>query len=253
MTVPKDRKGNRRFSTLQLQRARLGSGVSSSSSQQNTPTKHNGKISDKKRRRSAASAASVVVSALTPSKIRQPKTVDVSGANATAEGKRSRRSSLHKSSSSSGSLEAPKSLSIEDLNSSSEELCCSDDEDNIRVVVRIRPFTESECVLSAHPTSCVSSATSNEPSPSNSQGVVRVSTVTGAQKQYNFDYVADQQCSQKDMFEVAGRPIADCVRSGFNGTLFCYGQTGAGNNISLFLLLFVCLFVFFSKRPYSLN
>ena len=39
--------------------------------------------------------------------------------------------------------------------------------------------------------------------------------------------------SQETVFEEVGRPICDAVLEGFNGTIMCYGQTGAGKSFSM--------------------
>ena len=39
--------------------------------------------------------------------------------------------------------------------------------------------------------------------------------------------------SQESVFEKVGRPICDAVLEGFNGTIMCYGQTGAGKSFSM--------------------
>ena len=39
--------------------------------------------------------------------------------------------------------------------------------------------------------------------------------------------------SQETVFDEVGRPICDAVLEGFNGTIMCYGQTGAGKSFSM--------------------
>ena len=39
--------------------------------------------------------------------------------------------------------------------------------------------------------------------------------------------------SQDRTFEVAGRPAVDSALAGYNGTVLCYGQTGAGKTFTL--------------------
>lgn len=45
---------------------------------------------------------------------------------------------------------------------------------------------------------------------------------------FTFDNVFDQRSRQISVFEAAGIPTVDNVLSGFNSTIFAYGQTGAG-------------------------
>lgn len=49
-----------------------------------------------------------------------------------------------------------------------------------------------------------------------------------------FDQVGDINTEQADVFEAVGRPIADTALSGFNATVFAYGQTGAGKTFTMF-------------------
>ena len=43
-----------------------------------------------------------------------------------------------------------------------------------------------------------------------------------------FDRVFDMQSTQKEVYDVAAKPIIDSVLEGFNGTIFAYGQTSSG-------------------------
>ena len=45
---------------------------------------------------------------------------------------------------------------------------------------------------------------------------------------FSFDEAGDETTTQEEVFEKVGRPIADAVINGFNGTIFAYGQTGSG-------------------------
>ena len=55
----------------------------------------------------------------------------------------------------------------------------------------------------------------------------------GDVKTFNFDYVADEETGQQDMFETIARPIADACLEGYNGTIFAYGQTGSGKTFTI--------------------
>jgi len=43
------------------------------------------------------------------------------------------------------------------------------------------------------------------------------------QNKFNFDRVFDMKTNQKEIYDVAARPIIDSVLEGFNGTIFAYG------------------------------
>lgn len=61
-------------------------------------------------------------------------------------------------------------------------------------------------------------------------------TVGGGSKQellsFSCDAVLDN-ASQEAVFDEVARPICDDVLNGFNGTIMCYGQTGAGKSFSM--------------------
>mmetsp|Transcript_26451 Transcript_26451/g.76347 ORF Transcript_26451/g.76347 Transcript_26451/m.76347 type:complete len:382 (+) Transcript_26451:96-1241(+) len=54
------------------------------------------------------------------------------------------------------------------------------------------------------------------------------------QKEFAFDAVFDESFSQQKIFEDAAQEIVDSVMDGFNGTIFAYGQTGAGKTYTLY-------------------
>ena len=45
---------------------------------------------------------------------------------------------------------------------------------------------------------------------------------------FMFDYVFGMESTQKQVYDVAAKPIIDSVLEGFNGTIFAYGQTSSG-------------------------
>jgi hypothetical protein len=47
-------------------------------------------------------------------------------------------------------------------------------------------------------------------------------------KTFSFDAVFSSNSSQKVVYDVCAAPIVQSVLQGYNGTIFCYGQTGAG-------------------------
>lgn len=46
--------------------------------------------------------------------------------------------------------------------------------------------------------------------------------------QFSFDYVYDQDSSQLEVYENAGKPAVSSILQGYNATIFAYGQTGTG-------------------------
>jgi len=45
--------------------------------------------------------------------------------------------------------------------------------------------------------------------------------------------VADSSLSQESLFQDAALPIVDACLEGYNGTIFAYGQTGAGKTYTI--------------------
>lgn len=52
-------------------------------------------------------------------------------------------------------------------------------------------------------------------------------------KVFKFDFTADENISQEEVFKKAARPIADSCLEGYNGTIFAYGQTGSGKTYTI--------------------
>ena len=50
---------------------------------------------------------------------------------------------------------------------------------------------------------------------------------------FNFDFVGDEDLEQEVIFTQIARPIADSCMEGYNGTIFAYGQTGAGKTFTI--------------------
>ena len=50
---------------------------------------------------------------------------------------------------------------------------------------------------------------------------------------FRFSHVFGMDSSQKNVFEVAARDIVEEFLEGYNGTIFAYGQTGAGKTYTI--------------------
>eukprot|EP00800_Vazella_pourtalesii_P019656 TRINITY_DN6771_c0_g1_i4.p1 TRINITY_DN6771_c0_g1~~TRINITY_DN6771_c0_g1_i4.p1 ORF type:complete len:366 (-),score=81.53 TRINITY_DN6771_c0_g1_i4:690-1787(-) len=98
-------------------------------------------------------------------------------------------------------------------------------EENIRVVVRCRPMSESE--MRSH---------TNIVEIENTSGRVTLlrSKSAGEQKrEFTFDYVYDWNSKQIDVYLETIHPIVESVLQGYNGTIFAYGQTGTGKTYTM--------------------
>jgi len=73
---------------------------------------------------------------------------------------------------------------------------------------------------------------------------------------FDFDAVVGPDGRQEDVYNASAKPVVDDFLEGFNGTIFCYGQTGSGVSIECVLSCHkVCLQNVFSlvlQRHYLL-
>ena len=59
------------------------------------------------------------------------------------------------------------------------------------------------------------------------EGVIELKN-DGSCKRFTFDAVFSESSSQRRIYDVCAAPVVHSVLEGFNGTVFAYGQTGAG-------------------------
>jgi len=52
-------------------------------------------------------------------------------------------------------------------------------------------------------------------------------------KAFTFDAVYDDDSKQRDVYEETAYPLVESVMSGYNGTIFAYGQTGCGKTFTM--------------------
>ena len=52
-------------------------------------------------------------------------------------------------------------------------------------------------------------------------------------KQFTFDAVFSETSTQRRIYDVAAAPVVESVLDGYNGTVFAYGQTGAGKSYTM--------------------
>ncbi|KAL6637861.1 hypothetical protein ACP70R_025433 [Stipagrostis hirtigluma subsp. patula] len=89
-------------------------------------------------------------------------------------------------------------------------------DNNVQVVIRIRPLSSSEISLQGNKR-CVRQDSSQS------------LTWTGhPESRFTFDLVADEHVTQENMFKVAGVPMVENCIAGYNSCMFAYGQTGSG-------------------------
>lgn len=98
---------------------------------------------------------------------------------------------------------------------------------NIQVCVRFRPFNARE------KREVVPYSFDLEFLNENKTVKISSSNVMIPQKSYNFDYCFDENTSQEHFYNITGKPVVNDVLKGYNGTIFAYGQTGAGKSFSM--------------------
>ncbi|XP_020669326.2 kinesin-like protein KIF3A isoform X2 [Pogona vitticeps] len=102
----------------------------------------------------------------------------------------------------------------------------ADSSDNVKVVVRCRPFNEREKVM------CYKMAVNVD----EMRGTITVHKTDSSNeppKTFTFDTVFGPESKQLDVYNLTARPIIDSVLEGYNGTIFAYGQTGTGKTFTM--------------------
>jgi hypothetical protein len=94
--------------------------------------------------------------------------------------------------------------------------------DNVRVYIRVRPLSDRE-LAEGTARKCVNVL----------QNSSLILDVRPDPKRFTFDYIGDETTSQQELFEVIGKPISVSCLDGYNGTIFAYGQTGAGKTFTI--------------------
>ncbi|CAM9958619.1 unnamed protein product [Heterosigma akashiwo] len=100
----------------------------------------------------------------------------------------------------------------------------SKNDECVKVVVRIRPLSRKE--LQDGHKACT------EAHMSNGQITVRNPRADEREppKTFTFDAAFSPDATQQKIYEVCAAPVVEAVLDGFNGTIFAYGQTGAGKS-----------------------
>ena len=102
----------------------------------------------------------------------------------------------------------------------------SKNQENIRVVVRCRPMSESEVRQSHSNIVGIESSTG---------GITLINTKSSGEnkREFTFDSVYDWNSKQIDVYLETVHPIVESVLQGYNGTIFAYGQTGTGKTYTM--------------------
>lgn len=98
-----------------------------------------------------------------------------------------------------------------------------DKDSNVSVVCRFRPQNSME----------LSEDGKNVVEVNDEKTQVILKTDKQGPYTFNFDHIFDVDAKQEDVYRVTGSPIVKDMFQGYNGTLFVYGQTGAGKSFTM--------------------
>ncbi|KAL4441418.1 hypothetical protein ABPG74_013713 [Tetrahymena malaccensis] len=98
----------------------------------------------------------------------------------------------------------------------------ADDSANIRVICRMRPLNSLE--KSTGGETCIEY---------DEQRIFCKVIGTEKPHEFTFDKVFGPNVAQKDVFEIVASPVIESVMAGYNGTIFCYGQTSSGKTFTM--------------------
>mmetsp|Transcript_13483 Transcript_13483/g.22209 ORF Transcript_13483/g.22209 Transcript_13483/m.22209 type:complete len:802 (+) Transcript_13483:58-2463(+) len=98
--------------------------------------------------------------------------------------------------------------------------------ESVKVVVKVRPLNTTE----------TTNANEKIVRMDMKAGVAILSKPGGSDrdaKDFTFDAVFDESATQQTLYDDTALEIVDSVLDGFNGTIFAYGQTGAGKSFTM--------------------
>ena len=139
--------------------------------------------------------------------------------------------------------------------------------DNVKVIVRCRPFNEKEKKEGAHnvvhcdhdmATITIDPPNLEEQNAKKARGEVIMNEKVP--RTFTFDGVYGEESKNIDMFIESFRPVVEAVTQGYNACIFAYGQTGSGKTFTMSGVpgnagcipnSFQCIFDYMSKQDNS--
>jgi len=108
--------------------------------------------------------------------------------------------------------------------------------DNVKVVCRVRPLSQSEKLNETGDPKNIPVCTEFNPKDRKSI-TIRVNEHQNNSENdvhnFNFDYVFSVDTQQTEVYEITGIPILTSILQGFNGCILAYGQTGSGKTFTM--------------------
>ncbi|KAL3805706.1 hypothetical protein HJC23_005950 [Cyclotella cryptica] len=102
----------------------------------------------------------------------------------------------------------------------------SNNEQNVRVVARVRPLSHKE--RNEQSAECIRANSASH------EILVLDEQAADGKRRFEFDSVFGPQSSQEEVYVgTAGSMIRDSIYKGFNGTILAYGQTGSGKTFTM--------------------
>ncbi|KAI4987094.1 hypothetical protein ZWY2020_019894 [Hordeum vulgare] len=89
-------------------------------------------------------------------------------------------------------------------------------ENNVQVVIRVRPVNDTEKNLHGH-SRCLKQESAQS-----------ITWIGQPETRFTFDHVACETVNQELLFRVVGLPMVENCMAGYNSCVFAYGQTGSG-------------------------
>ena len=136
--------------------------------------------------------------------------------------------------------------------SSNRTIMNNNNEQNVKVVARIRPLSTKEineksleCITANTNNSTIHVTTTDNTSSSNSNSSLN----NDNKRTFNFDAVYNSNTTQEELYEKTigsgngdnNNMISNSIFNGYNATILAYGQTGSGKVCSIFVAGVVCL------------
>uniref|UniRef100_A0A0E0MP56 Kinesin motor domain-containing protein n=1 Tax=Oryza punctata TaxID=4537 RepID=A0A0E0MP56_ORYPU len=94
-------------------------------------------------------------------------------------------------------------------------------ENNVQVVIRVRPLNNTERNLHNY-NRCLKQESAQS-----------ITWIGQPESRFTFDHVACEAVNQEVLFRVAGLPMVENCMAGYNSCIFAYGQTGSGKTYTM--------------------
>ena len=134
-------------------------------------------------------------------------------------------------------------LSTSSIASERSVISPSSDASSVRVVCRVRPLNGKEKRLGSTPVCAhvlapeddvvIDEEQEEEDEKEGKSTTLTIKMEEGARHTFTFDQVFDVESTQREVYAGSARPIIEDVFKGYNGTVFAYGQTGAGKTFTM--------------------